>query len=217
MLEDRLVPAVISVTTTADEVKPNDGLVSLREAISQANADTAADTIVLPAGLYQITIPGANEDLNATGDFDIRNDMTISGAGAASTIIDGNQLDRVFNVITPSTGVISVTFSGVTIRNGSTANTNELGGGIHATSRSVVLMLTDCVVTGNLSGAEMVSAFSTNPLLRRWSATAVPPLISTPRSGRRCGASCRSNSRRGPRSPSLRSRQRARQSRIRRS
>lgn len=45
LLEDRAVPAVIVVTTTDDVVDPNDNVISLREAIQQANADTDADSI----------------------------------------------------------------------------------------------------------------------------------------------------------------------------
>src|SRR5712691_1182465 len=37
-LEDRTTPAVITVTTTADDITPNDGSVSLREAITAINA-----------------------------------------------------------------------------------------------------------------------------------------------------------------------------------
>src|SRR6058998_3051947 len=32
-LEDRLVPAIVTVTTVVDDITPNDGTVSLREAI----------------------------------------------------------------------------------------------------------------------------------------------------------------------------------------
>jgi titin len=38
LLEDRLAPAVITVTTTKDDLTPNDGTVSLREAITAINA-----------------------------------------------------------------------------------------------------------------------------------------------------------------------------------
>src|SRR5947209_8491362 len=37
-LEDRLMPAVITVTTVTDDLTPNDGSVSLREAITAVNA-----------------------------------------------------------------------------------------------------------------------------------------------------------------------------------
>src|SRR5437879_11787613 len=38
LLESRLAPATITVTTTADDITPNDGSVSLREAIIAVNA-----------------------------------------------------------------------------------------------------------------------------------------------------------------------------------
>src|SRR5216683_2648655 len=38
VLENRLAPAVITVTTSADDLTPNDGSVSLREAIVAVNA-----------------------------------------------------------------------------------------------------------------------------------------------------------------------------------
>src|SRR5437016_12902395 len=37
-LETRLAPATITVTTTADDLTPNDGSVSLREALTAVNA-----------------------------------------------------------------------------------------------------------------------------------------------------------------------------------
>src|SRR5262249_61433799 len=37
-LEDRVTPAVLTVTTVADDLTPNDGSVSLREAITAVNA-----------------------------------------------------------------------------------------------------------------------------------------------------------------------------------
>jgi len=114
--------ATIAVNTTADELN-SDGDCSLREAIQAANTDSTvdgcgagsgADTIVVPAGTYTLSIAGANEDANATGDFDITTELTINGVGAATTIIDGAKLDRLFHVL--SSG--SVVMSGVTIRNG---------------------------------------------------------------------------------------------------
>src|SRR5229473_6453987 len=38
LLESRLAPATITVTTSADDITPNDGSVSLREAITAVNA-----------------------------------------------------------------------------------------------------------------------------------------------------------------------------------
>ena len=50
-------------------------------------------------GTYTLTIAGTGEDAAATGDLDITDDLTITGAGSGLTIIDGNSLDRVFDVI----------------------------------------------------------------------------------------------------------------------
>src|SRR4051794_39010198 len=87
-LEGRLVPATIVVTTFADVVNPTDGQVSLREAVSRANATPAPDTIVLQRGVYRIGRAGAAEDANATGDFDVTSPLTLVGQGAANTAID---------------------------------------------------------------------------------------------------------------------------------
>src|SRR5262245_54281822 len=65
-LEARLAPAVYNVTTTADVVNANDGVLSLREAVLAANASAGvADTINVPAGTYVLTLTGPTEDAAA--------------------------------------------------------------------------------------------------------------------------------------------------------
>ena len=71
---------------------------SLRAAIEQANALPGPHTITLSAGTYSLTITGRDEDAAATGDLDILEDITINGAGAASTIINAQTNDRVFDI-----------------------------------------------------------------------------------------------------------------------
>lgn len=56
----------------------------------QANATPGADTIMLRAGTYRLTLAGAGEDAAATGDLDILQNLTIEGAGAMQTIIDAS-------------------------------------------------------------------------------------------------------------------------------
>ncbi len=104
--------ATITVNTTDDELNTDPAECSLREAITAANTDTAyggctagsgADTITLPAGYYTLTIAGANEEDNATGDLDITDDLTINGDGEGITIIQAgtssvNGIDRVLDV-----------------------------------------------------------------------------------------------------------------------
>ncbi|HKB38553.1 MAG TPA: CSLREA domain-containing protein, partial [Gemmataceae bacterium] len=112
-LEDRTVPAMFNVTTPVDVVDASDGVLSLREAILEANTSPNADTIILPAGTYKLTRAGAGEDEALTGDLDITDHLTISGAGAGATIVDANFLDRAFHVLGGT-----VTISGVTIQHG---------------------------------------------------------------------------------------------------
>lgn len=123
--------ASITVTTISDELN-SDGDCSLREAIRAANLDAAvdactagsgADTITLPAGVYLISLAGIGEDGAATGDLDITEDLTIEGAGKTTTVVDGNGLDRVFDVRDGN-----VTFREISIQGGN-AGTDQ-GGGI---------------------------------------------------------------------------------------
>lgn len=127
------------VTKTADTADGTCSVTdcSLREAIIAANA--APGDITLPAGTYNLIIDGKNEDAAATGDLDITGGLglNINGAGAATTIIDGGGLDRVFHI---RSGIVSI--SGVTIQNGS----GIYGAGIY---NNATLNLTDSTVSGN--------------------------------------------------------------------
>jgi CSLREA domain-containing protein len=137
--------ATFTVSKTADTADGScDADCSLREAISAANATAEADTIVVPAGTYMLSLAGAGDGLNATGDLDILEPVTISGAGASTTIIEGNGsvvMDRVVDV----GATAPTTMSGVTIRNGISP---QDGGGIRA---SAALTLADVIVNGNTS------------------------------------------------------------------
>jgi CSLREA domain-containing protein len=134
--------ATITVTTSQDENNA-DGDCSLREAIIAANEDrvvdacpagNGADTIILPAGTYTLTIAGGNEDEAATGDWDITEDLTLNGAGRANTTIDANGLARAFHIL----GITDMHISGVTITNGDAGANN--GGGILMGGISTLLL-----------------------------------------------------------------------------
>ena len=144
-LEDRSVPATFTVNTALDTVVAGDGKQSLREAITRANDLAGADVIVVPAGVFTITNAGAGENGNATGDFDITDAVTIRGVGAGKTVIDGQQLDRVFDISGTAASSIKVVLQGLTARNGKV--TNEGGGGIRVANADLVLR--DCAVNGN--------------------------------------------------------------------
>lgn len=143
----------ITVNTTNDELN-NDGDCSLREAVIAANTDTAvdacpagngADTIIVPAGIYTLTLTGADENDAQTGDLDITSPVSINGAGAANTFIDGNAADRVFDIFAQTT------LSQLAIQNGSFAHglhDFDGGGGIRS---SATLTLDHVTVSNNLS------------------------------------------------------------------
>src|SRR5690349_21383880 len=82
--------ATFNVTTTADLTGATCGATcSLRQAVGAANAAAGADTIALPAGTFTLTQAGV-DDTNAAGDLDITSSLTISGAGAGRTTVNGN-------------------------------------------------------------------------------------------------------------------------------
>ncbi|WP_298981212.1 CSLREA domain-containing protein [Caldilinea sp.] len=129
----------ITVTTTNDELN-TDGDCSLREAIQAVNvragvdaclAGTGNDVIMLPAGMYTLSLAGGNENDNATGDLDVfpisslGGTVELQGAGAATTIIDGGGIDRVLSLLRSDSTLI---VRNVTIRNGQL--TDQPGAGI---------------------------------------------------------------------------------------
>lgn len=118
------------VTRTDDPTpggcKPKD--CSLREAISAANARFGPDTVLLRGGkTYLEQLVGA-EDANASGDFDINDVITIRRSGRGLATVDGNGLDRVFEVITP--GSDRVTLSHLKITGGIAPGATGQGGGV---------------------------------------------------------------------------------------
>jgi predicted outer membrane repeat protein len=142
------VPSTFRVTTTLDAVAA-DGRLSLREAITQANAHPGADTIVLPAGVYRLALTGA-DNTNAAGDLDVTDSTLFRGAGAGATIIDGQRLDRVFDIQGNAPSSIMVTFQGLTVRNGLA----DAGGGGGIRVGDADLVVRDCVVTGNRTSGD---------------------------------------------------------------
>src|SRR3954469_18623259 len=137
-LEGRVLLSTFRVNTTLDTVAVNlkngkdaAGHISLRSAIQAADTRGGSNTIILPGGTFTLTIAGAGEDAAATGDLDITRNLTIKGKNPAGTIIDGNNLDRVFQVLG---GKVSI--SKVTIQHGRAAGT---GGGVLNSGGQVTL------------------------------------------------------------------------------
>jgi len=123
-----LASSFIVVNSFTDVKAANDGLCTLREAVIAANKDKpsgtragecpaghGADTIILPAGNYQLTrTDNGNEDASQTGDLDISGSLTIQGAGASVTTVTAEAItDRVIHAL-----VGNITISGVTLQQG---------------------------------------------------------------------------------------------------
>ena len=128
-------------TATACTTAPDD--CSLRGAVIAANAAAGSDTIVLSAATYDLTVAGENEDLSATGDLDITDDLIIQGAGSDLSIIDGGDLDRVLHV---PAFYITLEITDLTIRNGR-AESNGGGGGLRGDH--MTLTMTNVIVKEN--------------------------------------------------------------------
>jgi hypothetical protein len=125
---------------------------SLRGAVAFANSNPGT-TINVPAGTYNLTIPGVGEGFNgddSIGDLDITaTNTTIIGAGAASTIIhQTTAVDRVIEVNPFLDPGFVTSISNVTISGGS-ETTGVGGGGIISGAIGNTLTLTNCIISGN--------------------------------------------------------------------
>ncbi|MCA9195597.1 MAG: hypothetical protein KDB03_27685, partial [Planctomycetales bacterium] len=149
------------------------GDLSLREAIQLANASIGADFITFGPGLIG-TISLAGSELTIT------DDVTITGPGAASLTISGNNLSRILNI---SESTATVTISNLTIAGGTSTkgggitnqgnlylssstlsgNTANNGGGLYSSPTGTVTInnstLTGNIATGSGGGAILNNGF----------------------------------------------------------
>jgi lysophospholipase L1-like esterase len=133
-LEDRSMLSVFSVTNLNDS-----GAGSLRQAITDANANAGADTINLSASLSGGTITLTTGELDIT---DTSGATTIANLGTSNVTVSGNNASRVFTV---SSGV-TAEMSGVTITGGYVNGATAEGGGIY---NAGTLKITNSTIFGN--------------------------------------------------------------------
>ena len=155
---DRLSSLV--VTTTSDVTNPNDNVLTLREAIADANVFGGTNIITFaPNVTGTITLLGSSG-----GRLDSSNgNLTIQGPGAGVLAVSGGNNSQVFNLSGGNTYAISGltitgggnTGGGVSIGAGDIAtltndtisgNSATTGGGIY---NAGTLVLTGCTLTGN--------------------------------------------------------------------
>jgi predicted outer membrane repeat protein len=155
-LENRVVPAVFNVNTTFDIANPPPGIVSLRQAINDADAVGGTNTINLTvAGTYNLTQGELSILDNTSG-----GSLSIVNTSHGKVTVTANHASRVFD-INPgdSSTPFTVSMTGFTITGGKAFDSanpdgpNGSGGGIRDQG-NVGLSLTNMTVTGNQASAD---------------------------------------------------------------
>ena len=126
------------VTTTQDENNPNDGTLSLREAIATANSLGGSNTITFAPGLSG-TIKLTSNLSSITG-----GNLTIQGPGAGVLTVSGGNLYSLFDFSGGNTYAIS----GLTITGGTTGGN---GGGVSIGSGDNVTLSNDVIANNSAS------------------------------------------------------------------
>ncbi|NQV27502.1 MAG: hypothetical protein HQ518_24400, partial [Rhodopirellula sp.] len=110
---------VVDSLVDQPDANPGDGIAAttsgettLRAAVQEANAAPGPDTIILPPGLFDLSLSGPSDHSAASGDLEITDDLTIVGAGSDQTFIDATQIDSAFHI---HDGV-SLTFDELTLQ-----------------------------------------------------------------------------------------------------
>jgi len=133
---------IVGVGTDTHDVSPGNGVCadavgqcSLRAAIDEVNASSsslAPFTINIDVATVTLTIPGANENANISGDLDIRQTGKVTIKSKINSVVSGSQLDRVIHARIKT----DVTLLGLTIADGSLPFASSLsdvsGGGVLA-------------------------------------------------------------------------------------
>ena len=139
----------------------SDGDRSLREVIALANGNAGTDTVTFDPGidtlLQQLTL----------GQIEITESVVVQGNGQANTIIDGNQADRIFEILPSTYSNVDVTLDSLTLQNGRTTASGSAygygygigygigsGGAIRNTAPGT-LTISNSIVTGNSITGEL--------------------------------------------------------------
>jgi hypothetical protein len=198
-LEDRLVPATFNVNSLADVLNPPTGT-TLRSAIQMANQSLdKINTINLTlAGTYKVTLPPTGAHDNAGGAFTIipnamspaGGTLTIRNMSGGTVVVDGNHLDRVFDInpnnVLLANAPFTVVLQGFTIQNGIAQPGDAAqgsGGGIRDQA-NVNLTLTNMTVTNNIGTADGGGIAMENPTVSTvWTLTINNSTISNNHAG----------------------------------
>lgn len=148
---------VVDNATDEEDGDYSAGDLSLREAIGLANGSVGTDTITFAASINGLA------HLFTLGQVTITESLTITGNGAANTVIDAQQLSRIFDI---TAGAIDTTLDGLTLRNG--LSSNNSGGAIRSLADSgTLLTIRNSILTGNQTLGDFayggaIEAFASN-------------------------------------------------------
>ncbi|MBN3941766.1 DUF4347 domain-containing protein [Nostoc sp. NMS9] len=152
-----LATFTVNSTGDADDGDPNNGIITLREAVNLANA-TAGDDAIAFGGVFTDATPDVIT--LTSGKLTITDDVSILGTGASQLTVSGNNTSRVFEISGLATGVtidgLAIASGGIQINSNSilsltassiSGNTEESG-----ISNNGILNLTGSTVFGNTKG-----------------------------------------------------------------
>lgn len=168
-----LADFVFTVNTMIDtvDVNPGDGICadsagrcSLRAAVMESNkAASGGSTIMLPQGVYTLTIPGIDGSDASTGHLDLVDGITIVGENPTTTVIQAgtqvgsngipNGIDKVFSINAAAVPGFDANLSNLTIRYGlNVSGLNPFGGAFDwdaGTDGTGTLKITNCRIVNN--------------------------------------------------------------------
>ena len=147
-LECRRLLAAYVVDTLGDTTAAADNVLTLREAITQANGAAGPDAITFAPGLSGSIKLGE-------GPLAITDGLTITGPGAPVLSVSGNGASRVLSV-GPN---VTASIAGITITGGR-GGVQQDGGGI---SNQGTLTLSSVVVSANVAGDGGIAASTVGP------------------------------------------------------
>lgn len=133
------------VTTTTDVVDENDGVVSLREAITTANSITGAEEVT-----FDETVFATSQTISLTDQLPTITDaLTITGPTSGGVTLDAMNRSRVFSIDdSDENNLIEVTLSKLTVTGGF-GGEFDTGGGI---LNHEMLTVDSSTITGNFAG-----------------------------------------------------------------
>lgn len=136
-LESRRLLTAFTVNTLADTTDAGDNLLTLREAVAQANALAGADAITFAPGL-------TGSIKLADGQIAITDALTVTGPGAPLLTLDGNSASRIFTIAAGT----QATLANLALANGRVGE-QQNGGAI---SNDGTLTLIGVSITGSRAG-----------------------------------------------------------------